>query len=443
MNTKLLVTLLLSGSLSAMTLEETVAKALAHNNTLKEIALEVQQSKENRAEKRAQNLGRFDLVANYDHYNKARTLAPLTPMDIAAPDGAYKTATTQDLITAGVAYNVVLFDGFAKQNSYKISDILYKNSLIRSKLGTEELIYNVRSLYLSLLALDEQLEAQQAYTESQKDLYEQIVAAYNLGSKSQLDTLRAKNAYIASRSTEDKLRANIAILRASIQELIGGEPFGNEKKVAITVAQEEEFSEQKIENLSRYKLSLLQSDIAHKKMKTASASYYPRIDFSAYYGYSMGPNATTNTSPLTNVTYLQEGDFQSENIWQLGLHLKWNLYDFGAKSARVQKEKLAYMQSKLKVEDTSLQLRKNLDVAMSKIKLAQADYSAAESQYELLDAITKAELVKYESNALTLTDLLDSRAKKELAYAKLISAKYTYQKAKYYRDYLLERGEKK
>jgi outer membrane protein TolC len=443
MDKKLLLTLVLSGTLSAMTLDETIQKALLHNNTLKKITLDVQQSKANRASKKAQNFGRIDLVANYDHYNNARTLSPLTPMDIvSSADGSYKIPTTKDLMSAGLAYNVVLFNGFAQQNSYKISDILYKNSIIQSKLGKEELIYNVRTLYLSLLSLDEQLEAQKAYTISQEKLYKKIVISYKLGSKSKLDTLTAKNAYEASLSAQQKLEANIDILRATLTALIGGENFKDEKQINIDIAYKEN-NPVSVETLNRYRLYKLKSDVAAKKVATAKASYYPKIDFSAYYGYSMGPNATTNTSAASGTTYLEKGDFNSDTIWQLGLHLKWNLYDFGSRSALVQKEKLALISSKLQEQDIKLEIDKNLKIAKSKLSLARSEYNAALSQYELLQEITKAQEVKYENNAATLTDLLDYRAKEELAYAQMIGSKYEFQKAKYYIDYLLERGEKK
>ena len=198
-----------------------------------------------------------------------------------------------------------------------------------------------------------------------------------------------------------------------------------------------------IETLERYRLYKLKSDVAAKKVATAYANYYPKIDFSSYYGYSIGPNATTNTSPTTGVTYIEKGDFNSEKIWQVGLHLKWNLFDFGSRSALVQKEKLALMSSKLDEADVKLEIDKDLKIAKSKLSLAKAEYNASKSQYELLHEIVKAESVKYDNNAVTLTDLLDYQAQEKLAYSKMISSKYEFQKAKYYIDYLLERGEKK
>jgi len=427
-----------------MSLDETIEKALLHNNSLKQISLDVEESKANRTAKKAQNFGRIDLIANYDHYNNARTLSPLTPMDIVGgTDGAYKIPTTNDLVTAGVAYNVVLFNGFAQQNAYKISDVLYKNSIIKSKLGHEELIYNVRSIYLSLLSLDEQLQAQKAYSKAQYDLYRKIESAYEIGSKSKLDTLKAKNAYEASLSNEQKIQANIEILRATLTSLIGGEEFGSEEAVVIDIAAKKDNTLESVDSLNRYRLYQLKSDIATKKLDSSYASYYPKVDFSSYYGYSMGPNATTNTSPITHKTYLDKGDFNNETIWQVGIHLKWSLYDFGSRSANVQKEKLALMSAKLDEADVKLEIDKNLKVAKSKLLLAKANFNAAQSQYELLHEIVRVESVKYDNDAVTLTDLLDYKAQEKLAYSKMISSKYEFQKAQYYIDYLLERGEKK
>jgi len=426
---------------NAMTLDETIDKALLHNNTLKKVSLEVAQSKENRASKQAQNYGRVDFMASYDHYNNARTLAPLTPMQIVGGTGAYEMATTKDMISTGIAYNVVLFNGFAQQNSYKISDIMYKNSIIKSKLSKEELIYNVRSLYLSILSLEEQLEAQKANTISQKSLYEKIEASYKLGSKSKLDTLKSKNSYEVSLSNEQKIAANINTLKTTLTMLMGGEDFDSAEHIDIALEESEE-KHHDIESLKRYEMYELQTRIAEKKYKSADAAYYPIIDFSAYYGYNFGPNDTTNTFPTTGETFIEKGDFNSENIWQAGIHLKWNILDFGSKSATSQKEKLSMMSSQLDQADMKLELKKNLAIAEDKLALAKADYNSALSQHELLEEIVKVESLKYESNAVTLSDLLDSKAKEKIAYAKMISSKYAYQQAKYYIDYLLERGEK-
>ncbi len=438
--------LFLVSSLSAMSLEEVVQSALIHNNSLKQTTLQVEQSKVLKEATGSKKFGRFDLKASYDHYNNTRTLAPLTPMDIVGtPTGAYEIAATNDLFSIGIAYNVVLFDGFAQKNSYKISDIAYQNSIIKTKLAKEELIYNARSLYISLLALQKQLDAQEEYSESKRRLLEHIQDAYELGSKSKLDLLKADNAYKESLSNEQKMQANSDILKATLSRLMGGIAFDKAEDIEFSL----DYSEKKaiaVEKLQRYKLAKQQNSLARKKILKSESAYYPVIDFSAYYGYNFGPNATQNTTPPSaippNQTIIEEGSFNSENIWQLGIHLKWNLYDFGAKSALLEKERISLATSELALSDTKLEIEKNFKIAKNKLRLAVADYNAAKSQYALLEEIAKAERVKYESDAIILDNLLDTQAKKNLARAKMINAKYEAAKAEYYIEYLKEKGEK-
>lgn len=442
MNRKIFFSLFLALSLNAMSLDETIERALAQNNSLKKVILSKDEAKQNKEAKKSQNYGRIDLKVDYDHFNKARTLAPLTPMDIvSSPTGAYEMPTTNDLVSAGIAYNVVLFDGFAQQNSYKISDLAYKNSTLKIKLAKEELIYNVRSLYLSLLALQEQLDAQMRYVSSQKKLYEYVQKEYELQSKSKLDLLEAKNSYAEAVSIREKIAANIEILKTTLAKMIASDSFDKAERVDVNFDEAKE-SGMGIEELSRFKLAEFSKTIAQKRLQSVKSLYYPKVNLSAYYGYSIGPNATTNIFPTTSKTYLEEGEFNSENIWQIGVHLKWNIYDFGVKSSSVQKEKIALRRAKIDMDDIKLELVKGLKIAKSKLSLAKANYDSLKSQYELLLEIEKAQSIKQKSNALTLTSLLDTKAKTALVHAKMINAKYEYQKAKYYIDYLLEKGEK-
>ena len=438
-------------SLNAMTLEESITYVLENNNALKQADISVERSKNSRDGKKAQNFGRVDILASYDHYNLSRTLAPLTPMSIVgSPDGAYQIPTTQDLFSAGIAYNVVLFNGFAQQNSYKISDLQYQNASIRNKLGREELIYNVRNLYISLLALQEQLQAQELYTKSEYQLAERIKKERELGTKSKLDLLRAQNSLESSRAQEQTMAANIEILKASLSALMGNRVFDKSEPIHINIEKQEplQFSNMDVTSLKRYQATELNVKASARKREQTKSTYYPVVDFGAYYGQNFGPNDTSNTVPSTSTaptagqTLIEEGDWNNEAIWQVGVHLKWNILDFGATTSKNEESKLAYLQAKLESDNVEIDLRKNIITAQSKIKLAIAQFNSAASQYELLSETEKIEQIRYDNNALTLTDLLATRSKKSMAYAQMISAKYEYQKATYYLDYLLEKGEK-
>ena len=435
-----LLGLVSSFSLYGITLDDTISKALQNNTQLKKVALQTEQSKQMKKSKKAKKYGKLNILSSYDHYNTARTLTPLAPMDIASsPTGAYTIPTAQDMFSTGVNYSVVLFNGFAQQNSYKISDILEKTSSMKEKLAKEELVYNIKSLYISLLALQKQLIAQKEYTKAQSDLVDQIEYAYKLGKKSYLDALKAKNSYQSSLYFEAKISSSIDILKSSLTTLMGGEPFDKAEDITIDIKDQTK-QNKNIKTLKRYKLAQLKSDVAQKKVNLQKAAYYPVVDFGIFYGYNYGPNSSTNTFPSTGTTYLEKGDWNYQKVWQVGIHLKWNIYDFGEESALLQKEKIAKMEALLDIEDTKLEIDKQLKNGYSKLDLAKTAYFSSQTELKLLNEIAKAEQVKYENDAATITDLLDARAKQKVAYAKMISSQYEYQKAKYYIDYILEKG---
>jgi len=97
---------------NVLTLEECIALALKNNPDLHKQQLNIQLADKDISEQRAQNFGRLDIVSSMTHYNLPRTLAPLTPASMAADPA--KVATTQNLFTTGVAYEVPLFTGFSQ-----------------------------------------------------------------------------------------------------------------------------------------------------------------------------------------------------------------------------------------------------------------------------------------------------------------------------------------
>jgi len=426
--------------LNAMSLDTAIKLALKHNNELKKTYLDLEQSRLQKESIKVDRYGKVNIVASYEHYNNSRTLVPLPPMQMtSSPTAAYEIPTTKDMFSAGISYSVVLFDGNAQKNNYQISNLSQTTSFLKTKLAKEELVYNVKSLYVSILALQKQLIATKEYSYSQKRLFEQIKKQYELGSKSKLDLLKAKNAYISSKSNEDKIEVNIDILKTNLSKVLGGIKFDNAEDISVDMQKYKDFRTN-VEQLKKFQIIKTKSKIASKKIDKLKSLYFPQVSLNSYFGYNFGPNDTTNTSPLTGKTYIERGDLNFKSNWQIGVNFKWNVFDFGYKDALLEKERVALQSMKIQEIQTKLEIEKNLKNAKNKLSLSKANFDSAKSEYELLDAIVKVEIVKYENGMITLDDLLLSKAKKNLAYMKLINSKYEYQKILDYIEYIYEKN---
>ncbi len=180
--------LLFSPLLFGLSLQESVDKALENNPDIKKQELNYKFSKLSHQERSSKDYGNFGAVGSYTHYNLPRTLVPLTPASILTDPTA--VATTKDMMSIGVVYDVILFTGFAQKRSLEISSLQKEMAEAKVKLGREQLIYNIKSLYTNILALQSQEKAQSRYIQALSSLHTNIQAEVKLGKKSKLESLK-------------------------------------------------------------------------------------------------------------------------------------------------------------------------------------------------------------------------------------------------------------
>ncbi len=417
---------MMSLSLIAITLDESVSLALANSSKLSEIKLNKEIKKLNKEEKNSLKYGELSLLGSFDHYNLPRTLAPITPATISP-----STPTTQDLFSVGINYSVALFTGFAQTKSVEIEQLQVDNALIVENLTKEQIVYNVKNIYLSILSLEKQLDSLEEYYRAQNAFLDVIKDEVTLGKKAYIDELKAKNDLQSIKANIQTLVTNIDILKASLKYFIDVDVAVLED-VAISVSQKE-FEVVNIDSLDRLKVLEIGLKTMEKKIELKNSSYYPQISLNGYYGENFGFNDSTNQN---------DGDLNSENIWQVGVKLKYKLYDFGSRDASIESVKVQKLQTQRKKDDIKREITKDIATALAKLNESISMYESATSQFELLRESAEIEQVRYESGAATINDLLFVNAQKELAKSKMIDSKYRYQKSIYYIEYLLEKGNK-
>jgi outer membrane protein TolC len=382
----------------------------------------------NQQNAKAQLFGELNVVGDYTHYNIERTLAPLVPSTIAS---GVPVTTSKDIYTAGLKYSVPLFTGFAQTAQVEIEGIAKQMSQAKYRLSSEQLIYNIRSLYLTVLAQKEMLHAQQRYTRALQKLQKQIAYEVKLGKKAKIDALKASADVAANQSKEALFLANIATTKATLAALVG-KPISSVSSLHIVVKKPHYSVERlyrKAQALAKVKVEALSVQKAQKMIDKSKASSLPQVNFSGYVGKNYGQDVATN-------------DWNNEALWQVGVNVSYNLVDFGKRSIATQKAKIAKMQAGFQKEQTLLDLKKLLTQGVAKVKQYYASYRANKAQYGLAKEAQKIEQVRYNNSASTLNDLLLAQAKTWLAQAQMIESKYNYQKSKYTIAYLMEEGAK-
>lgn len=382
----------------------------------------------NRENAQAQQYGELNVVGDYTHYNIERTLAPLVPSSISS--GAPVT-TSDDIFSGGLRYSVPLFTGYAQTRAVEIESIASQMSHAKSKLSTEQLIYNIRSLYLSILAQQEIWHAQSAYAQALGKLKRQIAYEVKLGKKAKIDLLKASSDVASAKTKEEILRSTIATTKATLSALVGKEVH-RVSPLSIKV-KKPHYSVRalykKATRLAKVEVEDMAVQKAQKMIDKSNAAKLPQVNLAAYAGKNFGQDLATD-------------DWENETLWQVGVNVSYNLVDFGKRDIATQKAKIAKMQAGFKKEQTLLDLKKLLTQGVEKVKQNYAEYRGNVSQFNLSRKAQKIEQVRYDNDAATLNDLLLAKGKTWLAQAKVIESKYNYQKSKYYIEYLMEEGDK-
>jgi len=433
---KIILILLMSYPLFAVSLQELVRIGLKESTIVKKSQTEIDYAVEKQNESKADQLGKIDLVAGYTHFNLPRTLSPLTPITMRDPVTAANVSTTQDLFGTGVAYSVPLFTGFAQTRQIEMDSITTQLAKSKSSLTKEQLVYNISSLYLSILALQEMYQAQQNYVGTLKKLEQQISDEVRFGKKAQIDLLKSQSDLHGNLAYLEVIKGNITIAKASLASLAGVDHIGTMKDVKVTVKNPNYRTDRLLQDasgLDKVLIADLNLQKAGKGIEKSKAALLPQVALDSYYGYNYGPNDDSNP---------KSGQWENQNTWQVGLVAKWTLFDFGKNDAATQKAKIGQMQAQLDKQQTMLDLRKSFIEAEEKIKQEYANYQSNLKQHALAKESEKIENVRYINDAATLNDLLYAKSQTHVAAAKLIESKYNYQKGKFYLDYLLERGVK-
>ncbi len=422
----LLFTFLLSTHLGATSLSELIKSGLNNNSLIKKTNLQVELMEAKKAESQAKRFGEVDVVGSYTHYNLPRTLVPIVPSSLSPTSSV---DTTQDLFSTGVQYSVPLFTGGALEQQVKIDNIATQMSQSKKRLSREELIYNIRSLYLSALSLQELEKAQEQFVQALEKLKKKIKYGLKLGKRAKIELLKTNNDLVKAMGDVDKTKSSLAMLKSNLMAITHYTQINRLDPLEVkSIAKSSSLEQENLEDLERFKLQNLEIEKGNRVIKKVESSKKPQVSLNAYVGY--------------NYDFDQIDPLKKEKLWQVTVNVKWNAFDFGTTSARVQQAKIAKLQALTQKEATNEGFQKLFAKAKNEIESGYANYKTTSSQYTLLKESQDIEETRYNAGVATINDLLLAKSKTQLAYAQMIQSKYAYQNGLFYLDYLLERGEK-
>lgn len=245
-------------------------------------------------------------------------------LEFASPqqDPIDRSGARSTSYSAAVQLNYNIFGGLEKYNRYERLLIGSDISDLQTRLTVEGTISRVFQVYLETARLHEQAEINKGAVETSLARYVRMEGRYEFGGASKLEVLNAQVDLNQDSITWMRTLTQLANNKRTLMVLMGNAPddsftvqneFEIEKDIDLSAVME-----RALDNNVNLVLAQLQRESADVAQSIARAARYPRLDFSASYGYRRTENEAgfialqenVGLSGSVNLSYTLFGGFQ-------------------------------------------------------------------------------------------------------------------------------------
>jgi outer membrane protein len=289
-----------------------------------------------------------------------------------------------------------LFDSFRSQRSVARAERMKEAVGHQLERTDQEIIFRVVVSYYGVLLTKKQLEVTEQSLKTAQAILERSKDRFESGVVVESDVLSAQVRLAARRQELIRAQNNLALARAQLGISMGMSPE-NDFDPADTLAEKnlpamtlEEAEKEAVALRPDLKRTRSEEEAQQQSVSIAKSSFGPRVN--AFAGWE-----------ADNPTFLAGG---GGNNWFAGIEIQFDLFDGGAKRARLSRERA--MQEKISAvkemaaDAARLEVRRayyDLDSARQQMEVARA--TIAESQESL-----RINQNRYDSGLSTITDLL-------------------------------------
>ncbi len=400
---------MISLNLNALSLGEAIKLALKYNPVINKTAINIDIQKRKTKQIQATQFGKIDFLAMYNRYDANRVMQPLDMRHLS-----------EDIISTGFQYEVPIFTGFELTENIKISKLLEKVNNLTTKLTKNQIIFNIKSVYLKILSLNKQVNAMYSYKKSLLQLYSNVKLMVDTGKKPEVDLYKIQYDVKSVDAIIERLTNGINTLKYALKELIGKKDLKITKIEDVNITTE--FRPEKInfEEITSIKKINIKKEVANAKIKKEKSIYFPQLYLKA--------NSFENF-----------GHGDDVNIWQISLNLKYDIFDFGKRKNRIEEAELE--RKKIDFEKLEIQLKKEKDIkdAINKIKTEEANIESFKNQIKFAKESERIEKLKYQQGVSQIYDYLYAKSRRYIAESRFYNALYSREQAIAYYEYVIEK----
>ncbi len=390
---------------AVLTLPEAVHQALAQNPQQISQRLEVDKAGAQQQAARGAQWPALEFNAAATRYGYPTFVHPIREPGVFPP-------LDDTLYDYGVALRLPLYAGGRLTQGVALADLGRQIALERERLGTQELTYNVSAVYLKaqhLMALEQAYAARIVSLEAQ---VRRVTLLREVGRAPKLDLLKTQGLLTKARHDRLQIENRRREARTLLHQLMGRERPAQEIPLVPYVAAPapawslEVLRQEANAQRPELKIAERQSAVGAAQEEIARGDRRPAVSLVGGYRERSG------------------SDRQFYDDWNVGVQLSIPILDGGVRRARVEEAALAHQQARQAIEQTRLEVARQVQDAWDAHAEAASRLRVTATSVEEASEALAIEQLKYEQGVGVTTDLLNAESAMLTAEADRLQAQF-------------------
>ena len=383
-----------------VTLTEAISIALAHNPELVATGYDVDAAWARQDAVAGQRLPSLHAVGGFNRYlDDQRLLPPQQNGELAI--------FSRDIFAGDLVVRMPLYTGGRLTSEIKATDLLRQAAGHRLARSRQELVFNVSSVFYSILAQGKVIESLEFSQEALNEHLKQVDDLIAAEKAARVDRLRTEVRLADLRQRLVRERNISEIQSRVLANLLGLAdedqpvwPAGQlEAELSPLSALEASLSDayQEREDYLAAKAAL---DAQSKAVDAARAGHLPTVSLVGSYGGRWTPDASERPA----------GTSTSDDVGFVGVTAEIPLFEGGQIDAGLRQEKARLSAARHRLRELRLQIRLDVETAVLNVRSANERIGATKTALASADESLRIEREKYDVGKGSITDVLDAQS---------------------------------
>lgn len=385
---------------SPLSLESCIAAALKNNPNIKAEESEAKAATDEKDIAKSSRLPLVQIKGTGGRYLDDQRLIP-------ARSNGEAGVFSPDIGDIGLVLKIPLFSGGKIINSIKASELNESAFIYRLSRSKQELIFNVTSIYYTILGREKQLESLLFSLDVLKNDRKRINALIEVQKAARVDLLRMDVRLAKVEQAKVKVVNEINLAWRILYNLMGirtkCDNVCPKLKALLTpvppIPDPANAFESALKNRPDLLAKQAQVQAQSYRVNAARGERLPQIQIEGSYGYRFASNASSQPDNTDT----------AEDRGVIGLNLEIPVFDGGRITSQINRDNHKYLAIKEELNGLSLQIQKEVESAMFSMQSALQRVNTQETAITQAKEALRIEQEKYALGKGTILDVLDAQ----------------------------------